>query len=55
MKYRNTFGSAFSTFVEELPRNMEKVEEIISNFDPEKMAPLANLFSSLNDSGLGAE
>ena len=48
MKYRNTFASAFSTFVEELPRNMASVQEILNNMDPEKMAPLAGLFSTLN-------
>lgn len=55
MKYRSSFGSAFSTFVEELPANMEKVQEIISNFDAEKTAPLMALFGSLGVTEAGAK
>ena len=47
MKYRNTFGSVFSAFVEQLPQNMEKAKEIIGEFDQEKFKGIVDLTKNI--------
>lgn len=47
-KYRNTFGAAISSFVDQLPKNMEHAKEIISEFDPEKYSQLLNTARQIN-------
>lgn len=47
MKYRNTFGTVLNTFVEQLPENMQKAKDIISEFDPEKFKGLTELANTL--------
>ena len=44
IKYRNTFGSVFGSFIEQLPDNMEKVKDIVETMDIKKIETLANMF-----------
>lgn len=50
MKYRNTFGSVFGSFLEQFPTNMEKAKEILNSIDPEKIRLLAGLANLTKDS-----
>jgi hypothetical protein len=49
MKYRNTFGTVVSNFIETLPENMEKAKDFIESFDQEKINninALAKIFTN---------
>lgn len=43
MKYKNTFGTVVSNFIEQLPENMEKAKNIIESFDTDKIKELMTL------------
>ena len=43
MKYKNTFGTVVSNFIEQLPENMEKAKNIIESFDIDKIKELMTL------------
>lgn len=47
IKYRNTFGSVFSNFIEQLPQNMEKAKDIVENIDPNKYQHFLSMASQL--------
>jgi hypothetical protein len=46
-KYRNTFGAVVGSFIEQLPVNMEKAKEIISEFDPEKYQDILSMANQI--------
>ena len=55
MKYRNTFGTVISNFIEQLPENMETAKDIIESIDSEKMkdiSELAGMFKANIPTGL---
>lgn len=47
IKYRNTFGSVLGNFIEQLPANMEKANEIINNIDVNKFEGLMEMVKQI--------
>lgn len=47
IQYRNTFGSVFSAFVEELPSNIDKAKGVMESIDLEKVQQLTGIMKEL--------
>lgn len=50
IKYRNTFGSVFEMFIEQLPDNMNKVKTMLGEMDPDKVKALVEMVKTTDPS-----